>query len=85
MENTLLLGLLGKAYGMTLQLLVIVDNYSTFVRQRKLRPGGLTRKFKRLAAQFKLEVQYDPSTYCGCLQLCYQSKRKEDWGDKPFA
>ena len=48
---------------MTLQLLVIVDNYSAFVRQRKLRPGGLMRQFKQLAVQFKLEVQYDPSTY----------------------
>ena len=54
--------MLGIAYGMTLQLLVIVDNYSAFVSKE----AGLGRedwRDKRLAAQYKLEVQYDPSSY----------------------
>ena len=57
--------MLGIAYGMTLQLVVIVDNYSPFV-SKEASLSREDRQDKQLVAQFKLEVQYDPSTYCGC-------------------
>ena len=56
--------MLGKAYGMTL--VVIVDEYSVFIYKASLSQEDWQDNKKELS--LKLEVRYDPSTYCGCLQ-----------------